>query len=325
MHQEYNIPPEQELRKLLEATGPVKKTGVHLYGTCPVCGAELKFYLNVKTGLNDCKKGCQPGNIFTFLRAVDALHLLQGKPIDVAAQLTNNLFPEEEAKKFPPLPPSKLPAGFKRLQYDDQNIFAAYLRERKYTQEDFLVYQPGYTTLIERLENYVIIPVYQNWEVKGYLARSIIEGYEPRYQNKKGIAFANLLDGIDECTVNTTTAIIVEGHFDKVSVTTELDLQQQEEVKAISSYGKKLTAAQLFALSNTGIKNLIFMYDMSDAINQIKAYGNKLKRQFNVLGCFKHTGLDAGKMQAPQLLEMLASAEPIENFTYNHVQFNALR
>lgn len=319
------IPSEQELRKLLEENGLVKKSGIHLIGTCPSCGSELKFYINIRTGLNDCKKGCKPSNIYGFLKHFDALHLLQGEVINVKADLENKLFKQEQVRSYNVLADSPMPPGYTKLAYDDENVYAEYLRKRKYTQEDFLLYQPGYTDLIARFENYVLIPVYQNWSIKGYLARSILPDVELRYQNKIGVQFAQLLDGIDECTANTETAIILEGHFDKVSVTTELGLHQQETFKAVCTYGKKLTEAQMQLFAATNIKNLIFLYDMGDAITQIKTYGNKLKRQFNVLSCFKRTNKDAGKMQASEILQLLTNAHPIENFTYNYVQFNVLK
>jgi hypothetical protein len=317
------IPSEAQIRAIL--TGPVKKTGSHLICTCWECNKELKYYYNINNGFSDCKSCSKGHNLYQFLQGWGALDLLQGEQVNVSSDLKRLDALQTGLVETLEIPDCKLPPGFKKITWEQENKFTVYLRERKYTLEDFLLYQPGYTDLVEKLEGYVVVPIYRNWVVKGYIARNVLDDDRLRYQNKKGVKFSKLLDGIDDCTTNTETAIITEGHFDKVSVTTELKLHEQESFKALASFGKKLTISQMELLQQTNVKNLYFLYDMKDAINQIKQFGSALKRKFNVYGCYAATNLDAGQMQAKQLLTLLQQATPIENYTRNYVQLNALK
>ena len=289
---------------------------------CPFCSKKSHFYINKTTFLWICHKCQETGNLFKLLSILGQLHLLEGAPVDI--ELIKPLT-SSEANKLIVAAPRRLPVGFRKCAWDDGTAQTAYLKTRKYTPEDFLLYGPGYTTLVERLENYVVIPVYNNWQVKGYIARNILDDDRLRWSNQKGVPFAALLDGIDECSTNTESIILVEGHFDKVSVTNELELRTSESFKSIASYGKKLTMQQIHLLEGTNAKNLYFLYDPEDAVHAIKVFGNRLKHRFNVLGCYANTAKDPGKMTAKELLTILERAEPIENYTRNYVQIRPLR
>src|SRR5579872_4699776 len=277
------LPTEQQIRSILR--GPVKKSGTHLICNCWNCGKEGKYYYNLKNGLSDCKKCSLGFNLFQFLQGWDALWLIEGNQININndVALIKPLI-DAEVAAIKTLPDSRLPAGFKRLQYGEQNLYAKYLRDRKYTETDFQIYGPGYTNLLNKYDGYVIIPMYDGWHVKGFLARNVCSDEEARYKNQKGVEFGHLLDGIDECTNATTTAILVEGHFDKIGITNELGLHHQDAIKVLQSFGKKLSDVQIEKILHTNINTLFVWYDMSDAIDQIKQFGNLLKRKIEVFG-----------------------------------------
>lgn len=317
------IPSEAQIRAIL--SGPVKKTGHHLICNCWNCGREGKYYYNIENGFSDCKYESKGWNLYQFLQGWGALHLIEGNQVDVSALIHLATLGSTEVETMPILPDSGLPAGFKLLQWGDGSVYTAYLKSRKYTKQDFQLYQPGYTELIERYNGFVIIPVYKNWAVKGYIARNIDPESENRWQNKKNVKFNCLLDGYDELTVNTKVVIITEGHFDKVSVTTELGLHTNEEFKALASFGKKLSTWQIQMLLQTNVATVYFLYDMADAIRQIKQFGSILKGKLDVYGCYSHTLKDAGTMNQQELLRMLYNAQPIENYTLDVLQFNILK
>ena len=303
------------LWQLLENPKHGPKT--HFIAKCPVCKRDAHFYINFVTGLNDCKKCGKQGNIVTFLNDIGKIELLDGNEVDIKKELPklNKLNQNQTEELDIEIKTIKLPIGFKRTKYSDDNRFTEYLKSRKFTELDFEIYQPGYTNLKRKYEDYVILPVNRDWEVKGYIVRYIGEDEEkPRYLNSQH-DFSKLLFGYDELTENTKTVIIVEGVFDKISVTTELDLHNDDEAKCLCTFGKKLSDCQLLLLLNAGIENLFICFDGRDAIKDIKNIGFKVKRQFNnILCCDTGTKFDPGASDKNMLLRVLNESKSIQKF-----------
>lgn len=315
------IPSEKQIRSFVPE--PVKKTGSHLIITCWNCQDQNHYYFNLLNGLSDCKK-CQVScNTFTFLRGWGRLDLLEGSQVRFEEILKPIGRIEEEEINLD-LPDCRLPVGFKKLDFKSSHELTKYLKSRKYTKEDFMLYEAGYTELLEKYENYIIIPIARDFSMKGLVCRNTKDNEYPRYQNSKGTQFGKLLDGFDSITSNTHTVIISEGHFDKISINTELGLNSQDEWKALSSFGKKLSVHQESLLKSTNIKDIYLMYD-ADAVAAVKTYGISLKKHFNVYGCFINNKKDPGKMNATEIMKTLKSAEPIESFFFNKIQENRLK
>lgn len=317
--------------QLLEILTNVRKeslTRQNLQADCPYCGKEEHFYINKLTGAHDCKK-CKVANssIEPLLKLLGKSHLLEGNQV-VFGQVKplGNQTPTVDEALDLNLPNRRLPATFKPLHFTDNNKFANYLKGRKFNELDFRMINPGYAPLSFKYQDYVILPVHQDFEIKGYIVRYIGEDdTKPRYLNSTNTDFGKMIWGIDEFTNNTHTAILTEGGFDKISVTNELDLHTQEGIKCAATFGKDLSKYQLERLRRTNVKNLIFMFDSYDAVNEMKKFGYQAKKYFNVYCCFTTLMHDSGKMSRAEIISVLNSAEPIEKYWYDKVQHNKVK
>jgi hypothetical protein len=288
----------------------------HFIAECPFCYKPDHFYIN--KGYNnkgilhpyDCKKCGVSGSVFTFLAKLNALHLIEGRQQenDELPKLSFGQAKEEEIEEVV-LPNKSLPIG-SRLIIEGSPEYK-YLQTRKFKEIEFLLYQPQYTKLMSKLANYVIIPIYQDFSIKGYVSRYGIDKKDPRYDkdklryiNSKNTDFSCLLGGIDEINNKTTSAILVEGFFDKVSVTTELNLHYVDELKSLCTFGKKISAQQIKLIKKTNIKTIILMYDQRDAVNDMKKISFELLKDFNVL-IAETGGNDPGDTNKSEFLSIL--------------------
>lgn len=289
---------------------------------CLKCGKEKHFYIN--QGFNNkgsaqpfqCKKCQWEGNIVTLLKFLNKLELLEGREVDIKKELPklNRLNQNVSEPLDTEVKTIKLPIGFKRIKFSDNNPYASYLCERKFTELDFELYQPGFSWKRKYID-YVIIPVLRELEVKGFVARYIGEDEtKPRYLNSED-SFSKLLMGYDELTENTKTIILVEGPFDKIGVTAELELHDCEEIKCLATFGKKISEAQLYLLQKAGIDDLFLMFDGRDAIKDIKNIGFKIKGKFkNILCCDTGFKFDPAASTKEMLLNILFEAKTVDRF-----------
>lgn len=175
------------------------------------------------------------------------------------------------------LPVKKMPVGWKVSAKSTK-----YLLSRGITPEDCKRYNIGATDMFCKYENYVLIPVYDGGEIRGFLGRygaRKVPDNKLRYNNSIGTEFAELLFGYDEITDNTSTVILVEGVFDKIAVDKVLHLWDGEEVKCVCTFGKKISDKQIKKLMLKGVTNVILLYDF-DAVKEIKKYGLELEKYF---------------------------------------------
>lgn len=305
---------------------PKKGIKNQIIADCPKCGKSAHFYINA--GYNhkgvanpfDCKKCNFQGNIVTLLLFLNKLDLLAGRQVDLKKQLPklSRLSDLNMSELDIEIPKAKLPIGFRRLSYNDGSRFTEYLKTRKFTELDFEIYKPGYTNLKRKYQDYVIIPITRNWEVCGYVTRYIgDDDNKPRYLNSEH-DFSKLLAGYDELEDTTTTAILVEGFFDKTSVTFELDLYNHPEIKCLSTFGKKISEVQLFLLKQAGIENLFLMFDGRDAIKDMKKIGFQIKKQFrNILSCDTGRKFDPGASNKEMILDVLSKSKSVERFYFD--------
>src|ERR1035437_4076915 len=301
----------------------------HFIADCPYCGKEGHFYIHKginKKGIEngwDCKKCFEHGNIITLLLKLDKLSLLDGRQVNLDAPLNRILsnkigqsdisIPDIEIKK------ALLPIGFHKLVFDSDNKSTAYLKNRKFTKIDFWLYDPGFTRLKSNFQDYLIIPIHREGQIKAYVGRYLgINPLCPRYLNSTH-DFNKLLFGYDELRPETKTVVLVEGIFDKISVTTELRLHSQKELKCLATFGKKISEVQLYLLKIKGIENLIFMYDGRDAVNDMKRVAAELTSEFKrILICY--TGmLDPGESNEDQILHYLSEAKNPSDFLLDKV------
>lgn len=248
---------------------------------CPFCGKEQHFYISKQTQLWDCKKCGEYGSIYKLLRQLDKTYLLGGSTIEVRETIQSiRSFVEESIEdevKLKDLPVVKMPVGWKVLKDSNE-----YLLNRGVTGFDCIRYNIGFTDLYQKYKNYILIPIYDGGEIRGFLGRygaKRVPENKLRYNNSIGTEFAELLFGYDEITNETATVILVEGVFDKISVDKFLHLWDSDEIKCVCTFGKKISTAQQNKLMRKGISNVILLYDF-DAIKDIKKYGLELEKNF---------------------------------------------
>lgn len=251
---------------------------------CILCGKESHMYINVQTGLWDCKKCGESGNIYKLLRFVDKLYLLQGPTVEARETIASvrSILEEEreqdDTESAEALPVIPMPVGWRIL-----SAGSAYLSGRGVTAQEAVRYEIGVTHMFKKYHNYILVPIRDGGEIRGfigrYAARRVPEG-KLRYNNSVGTEFGSLLFGYDEIIAGvTTTVILVEGIFDKISVDRFLGLWSAPEVKCVATFGKKISRVQINKLVSKAVRRVILLYDF-DAVKDIKRYGLELEKFF---------------------------------------------
>lgn len=271
---------DDDLKDLLINPKPTR-SGQYI-ADCPLCGKSQHFYISRKTQMWDCKKCHSYGSIYKLLRLLDKTYLLAGSTIEEKEriesirEMTQELVSNDDTE-LSELPVKKMPVGWKVSAKSTK-----YLLSRGITPEDCKRYNIGATDMFRKYENYVLIPVYDGGEIRGFLGRygaRKVPDNKLRYNNSIGTEFAELLFGYDEITDNTSTVILVEGVFDKIAVDKVLHLWDGEEVKCVCTFGKKISDKQIKKLMLKGVTNVILLYDF-DAVKEIKKYGLELEKYF---------------------------------------------
>lgn len=267
---------DSELRDLL-SINKKNSTGQYVCN-CPFCGKENHFYIDSMTQLFHCKKCDETGNIYKLVNFLGKTFLLQGATVEYRETIKGIGEEEhiEESIKIEELPIRKMPVGFK-IRITD------YLIKRGVTEEDVKFYNIGYSELLEKYKDYILIPIYDNGKIRGFLGRynsKIVPNDMLRYNNSRGTDFSKLLFGFDEIVEGETiTVIIVEGVFDKIAVDKILKLRKSNEIKCVCTFGKKISDYQIEKLKSKFVYRVIMLYDF-DAISEIKKISFKLEKHF---------------------------------------------
>ena len=145
-----------------------------------------------------------------------------------------------------------------------------------------------------------------------------------RYRNSEGNEFSKMLGGIQHVVEGETdTAILVEGLMDVVSISQQLDLFSSNKMRALCTFGKKISKEQIYHLQVSGIKNLIVWFD-DDAIDTIKEL--ELDKFFNVLIASTNDadgsddGDDVDDLSAEQIEQCLSLARTPNTFFYDKIE-----
>lgn len=311
-----------------------------MYGRCPFCNDPTKFGMKFnhdrstyKNHLSfNCFRGsCQEkGTEYNLFKHFNLLHLLKERESNVVESPLEAISLENIASVDIEVPEISLPVGWERV-YDHP-----YLRNRGWGDEDFENHCVGITTVISRWKDYLIFPVYEDQIPKGYVMRSVWKDedrekynahvkdhnrtalesdkltYHFKYLNSSGTFFEKLLYGIDQLPDTVTTAIIVEGIFDFFNVSSQLSLMTSQTIRCLSSFGKKISTAQMIKMKEKGIQNVILLYD-PDAIDASKQYLFELTKHFNVRGAI-HLQKDPGEMNRKELIEVIENSKTPEIF-----------
>lgn len=311
---------DEDLKDLLINPKPTR-SGQYI-ADCPLCGKEQHFYISRKTQMWDCKKCHEYGSIYKLLRLLDKTYLLAGSTveekehIESIREMTQELVSNDDTE-LSELPVKKMPVGWKVSAKSTK-----YLLSRGITPEDCERYNIGATDMFRKYENYVLIPVYDGGEIRGFLGRygaRKVPDNKLRYNNSIGTEFAELLFGYDEITDNTSTVILVEGVFDMINVSKSLELYDSEEVKCVCTFGKKISDAQILKLIRKKVVNIVISWDF-DALKEIESYGLKLEYYFNVFVCVSENKKDFGDCNKKEIISIFdKNLIPLKKFSMNKI------
>jgi DNA primase len=168
-----------------------------------------------------------------------------------------------------------------------------------------------------KYQNYILFPIYDDGKVKGYLGRYAskrVPANKLRYNNSIDTDFASLLYGYDEIIKDKTeTVIIVEGVFDKISVDKKLGLINNDEVKCVCTFGKKISDVQIRKLIAKNVSNIVLSWDF-DALREIKQYGIELDHYFNTSVAVCTFKKDIDECTQNEVIKVFSDIKPISNF-----------
>lgn len=307
-----------DIKSLLISPRPVSKD--HFVSTCFFCNKPNHFYINFNTGLWDCKKCQETGNIFRLLILLNLQDLIEykvyAKSMDKLEALKdfNEIDEIFQVSNEDLLVPEIKIDNFKRL------FFNKYLCERGFTKTDYGRFKVGKIDDF-KYNGYVVIPVFEDSKTKSFISRNTLKNQNLRYKNCTDSDVSKLLFGIDELNNKTKTVILVEGFFGKKRIDDTLDLTSGDEIKCLATFGKKISKYQIIKLILKGVENIILFYD-NDAVKESKKYCSLLSRFFSVKVAFlSEVGKDPDDLSSEQIIEILScSKKPIE-FNFNTLPF----
>jgi DNA primase len=320
-----------ELIELLEGAS-IDAKGKNIVATCPYCNRSEKFGISIKKSGNPWQclhaKCGERGKLFKLLGYLDRLDLAGPARVDTTKKLENIIEEVGYEEINLELGGVDLPKGYKRVGAHP------YLNSRGFNDDDYFYFEAG-TSNSFIFANYVIFPVRDNGKIVGYVSRHIWdkkkidryndkvrqsgEGYKVlRYRNSTDNETGKMLynyDRVKEGRVHTV--IVVEGIFDVINLTRQLDLYEQDEIVVVACFGSKLSKEQVYKLQLKGVSNVILFYD-EDAVEKIKHMAVWLQKYFDVLCAFNfNDDRDAGELGREDVLEILDNAQHPYSFKKN--------
>jgi 5S rRNA maturation endonuclease (ribonuclease M5) len=328
---------KEELINILHLK-PVGRKGWYS-GKCPFCGKENKFGVKFDSfheghevsSFNCFSGSCgERGVLKALLEHIGRLDLWDSHAtVEDTDYLEDklNVKPEEIDLSVDDI---YLPFGFRRIYSND------FLENEKgFFRRDFEKNVIGITDLEPDLRGYLIFMVVEDGSYKAYVGRLLMTKTEYKAYEKKVLAkgkipkprfknslsdFIKLLYGIDEITFDTEIVILVEGITDKQNIDKLLELDIQDEIKCLCTFGKKISDEQILKLLGKGIKEIVLLYD-PDAVEDIKFYAEKLDMHFSTkIGYIEEVDLDPGTLNSEQLSEVMENLQSVVDFSLNKLQ-----
>lgn len=306
---------DEDLRSILHIE---KETRSNQYiATCPFCNKAQHFYINKTTQQWDCKKCGETGGIYKLLRFLDKTYLLGAPTVKKVSEIKSiremeELESSKENVEIQPLPDIKMPVGYK--VYDWVN---PYLQQRKITLEDIKHWEFGQTKLVSRYLGYVLIPIKEDGKVKGFIGRygsKNVPDDKPRYSNSEGTDFSCLLFGYDDIIKGKTdTVIITEGLFDAIAVTKKLNLFADESIRAVCTFGKKISQVQIQKLLAKQVRKVVLLYDY-DALKEIRHYAILLDEYFITKVAVALGKKDIDECTLDEVIEVFENIKDVRSF-----------
>lgn len=310
-----------QLEQLINGTH-LSENGKDLYGTCPQCNQqEFGISLVENNHPFSCfrKAKCGfSGNIYTLLKYLNVLKEYIGEKTFDPDENIPDLIDQVEIKVLEPLPTMTPPVGWRRVDSDQ------YLEQRGFTPQQFAKHQVGRSVL---KRDYVTFLVEMNHRIVGYVSRSTkskqwIDDYNQRtgahylrYTNSTS-DFSRMLYGYDELN-NTTDVILVEGILSKTKTDTNLDLDSDDWIKCVATFGAKVSEYQIQLLKDKGIKT-VWLWFEADVLSKIKMIAARLAIYFEVRVCVLD-GFDPGDINSEQAIDLLQNSITFIDIDQNYL------
>lgn len=310
-----NVISDEDLRSILTIK---KETRSNQYiADCPFCQKNEHFYINKFTQKWDCKKCGESGGIYKLLKHFDKLYLLGAPTIKFSDEIKSIREIQEENSneengEIEPLPEISMPAGFRVYDY-----ITPYLNQRGISMEDVKHWNFGRTKIFSRYIDYLLIPIYDNGKIRGFIGRYAskhVPEDKLRYSNSLNTDFSCLLFGYDDIVKGKTeTVIITEGLFDAIAVTKKLNLFADSSIRAVCTFGKKISKVQINKLLAKEIKRVILLFDY-DALKEIKYYASLLNEYFETRVAVALDKKDIDECTLSEVIEVFENMKPVQKF-----------
>ena len=307
---------DDDLRSILNVKKETR-SGQYIIDFCPFCQKSEHFYINKFTQRWDCKKCGESGNIYKLLKHFDKLYLLGAPTVKFVSEIKSIRDIQEDVSKqesgeIEPLPEIKMPAGFKTYDY-----VTPYLNQRGISMEDIKHWNFGRTKIVSKYIDYLLVPIYDDGKVRGFIGRYASK-YVPedklRYSNSLNTDFSCLLFGYDDIIKgNTDTVIITEGLFDAIAVTKKLNLFADDSIRAVCTFGKKISKVQIQKLLAKEIRRVILLYDY-DALKEIKYYASLLNEYFETRVAVALDKKDIDECSLSEVIEVFENMKSVKDF-----------
>lgn len=227
-----------------------------LKATCPFCGRELKFGINLssyRTNCFVCNYHSSPTQMIMDIEGLDTyadlIKFLNN------GQFTEHTFTEVRIQLRQSRPDLQLPEGFRLLTRGDSqvsNSIRNYCKRRGFEPEALAKHGVGYCSSGD-LFGYLIIPFFYNGILKYYNARNVL-GTGPRYNNPStdvtGLGKEFIIFNYDALHMYNSV-YICEGAINALTM----------GERAIATMGKAVSAYQVNELIKAPTKKYIILLD----------------------------------------------------------------
>lgn len=228
--------------------------------TCPYCGREQKFGVNLsmyRTNCFRCNAHPSPAQLIMDIEGFTEYH-------ELINLLNNGQFDElqfkEEKIELAESKPVYLPDGFKLINQGTSQVarsIRSYMSSRGFTIEELSKHGIGYVATEGPFFGYLIIPYYNKGTLRYYNARNVI-GQGPRYNNPNkditGLGKEFIIFNQDALDMYNSI-FICEGAINALTMGD----------RAIATMGKAISAYQVNQLIKSPVNRFILLLD-PDAI-----------------------------------------------------------
>jgi len=309
---------KDQLRQLI-SNPRTSSDGKDIYGLCPQCGHD-EFGISIVENNHpfSCfrKSKCGfTGNIYTLLKHLNKFKEFVGeREINPEGLLLDVFETSEDIIQQQELTEVQPPVGWKRVFENE------YLEnERGMQSYQFEQYKIGVSRL---KKDYITFLVEMEGKITGYVSRSIkskawIDAYNEeikqtggkkylRYENSMS-DFSKMLFGYDEIIKGKTTdVILVEGILSKTKTDYNLQLQTQNWLKCVATFGAKISEQQVQLLKDKGL-TVIWLWFEADVLDKVKTIAAYLSTHFEVRVAHLN-GFDPGDINEEQSLELMTKS-----------------